>query len=135
VVTRPHALATGWCSRWPLPAGSSTRWTSSSSTWPASPPSSSSCNTTPQDPNVTEQSGYATSIFIIGWAIGGLIFGILGDRIGRTKTMMLTIVLYSAFTGLSAFAVGVYDFRLLPLPDRPGRSAVSSPSGLPMVAR
>src|SRR5580692_9402687 len=37
----------------------------------------------------------ATSIFLIGWGIGGLGFGVLGDRIGRAKTMMLTILLYS----------------------------------------
>ena len=47
---------------------------------------------------------------MIGWAIGGLIFGILGDRIGRAKTMLLTILLYSAFTGLSAFSMGFWDF-------------------------
>jgi MFS family permease len=52
----------------------------------------------------------ATSIFIAGWATGGLIFGMLGDRIGRAKTMMLTILMYSAFTGLSSFSVGPWDF-------------------------
>jgi MFS family permease len=55
-------------------------------------------------------SGYATSIFLIGWATGGLVFGILGDRIGRARTMMWTILLYSAFTGLSAFSIGFWDF-------------------------
>src|ERR1700741_951252 len=40
---------------------------------------------------VDEYGGYATSIFIIGWALGGVIFGIMGDRIGRAKTMVLTI--------------------------------------------
>src|SRR5438876_752852 len=55
---------------------------------------------------------YATSIFIIGWATGGLFFGILGDRIGRARVMMLTILLYSFFTGLSALSVGVWDFAL-----------------------
>jgi MFS family permease len=34
----------------------------------------------------------------------------LGDRIGRAKTMMITILLYSLFTGLSSFSVGVWDF-------------------------
>jgi len=52
----------------------------------------------------------ATSIFLIGWATGGLGFGVLGDRIGRKKTMILTILLYSLFTGLSALSVGVWDF-------------------------
>jgi len=54
----------------------------------------------------------ATSVFIAGWATGGLIFGMLGDRIGRAKTMMITILLYSLCTGLSAFSVSVYDFAL-----------------------
>ena len=54
----------------------------------------------------------ATSIFIAGWACGGLIFGMLGDRIGRAKTMMLTILIYSAFTGLSSFSTGPWDFSL-----------------------
>lgn len=55
-------------------------------------------------------SGYATSIFLLGWAAGGILFGILGDRIGRVRTLTITILLYSLFTGLSAFAVGYWDF-------------------------
>lgn len=53
---------------------------------------------------------YATSIFLLGWATGGLFFGVLGDKIGRARTMMLTILLYSLFTGLSALSVGFWDF-------------------------
>jgi MFS family permease len=59
---------------------------------------------------VTFYTGLATSIFMIGWATGGLFFGILGDRIGRAKTMLITILLYSLFTGLSAFSFSIYDF-------------------------
>jgi MFS family permease len=59
---------------------------------------------------IAEYSGYATMIFIIGWATGGVYFGILGDRIGRAKTMVYTILLYSMFTGLSVLSVGVWDF-------------------------
>ncbi len=69
-------------------------------------------NTTPNDSSVDTYGGYATSIFIIGWAVGGLIFGILGDKIGRAKTMLLTILLYSLFTGLSALSIGVWDFAI-----------------------
>jgi MFS family permease len=64
----------------------------------------------PGDLKIDEYAGYATTIFMIGWGIGGLGFGVLGDRIGRAKTMLLTILLYSLFTGLSAFATGFYDF-------------------------
>jgi MFS family permease len=52
----------------------------------------------------------ATSVFIAGWAMGGLFFGMLGDRIGRAKTMLITILVYSCCTGLSALSRGVYDF-------------------------
>jgi MFS family permease len=74
--------------------------------------------TTPNDePSVARDKvnafgGYATSIFLIGWATGGLFFGVLGDRIGRVKTMMTTILLYSLFTGLSALSQSFWDFAL-----------------------
>src|SRR6478752_6192869 len=48
--------------------------------------------------------GWATCIFILGWATGGLIFGTLGDKWGRAKTMALTILVYAACTGLSGLA-------------------------------
>ncbi|MEJ7594511.1 MAG: MFS transporter, partial [Planctomycetaceae bacterium] len=60
-----------------------------------------------------EYGGYATSIFLIGWATGGLFFGVLGDRWGRVKTMLATIIVYSIFTGLSALSTGFWDFSVL----------------------
>lgn len=54
----------------------------------------------------------ATCIFLLGWATGGIAFGVLGDRIGRAKTMLWTILLYSLFTGLSALSTGFWDFAL-----------------------
>jgi MFS family permease len=61
---------------------------------------------------IAEYSGYATSIFMLGWATGGVIFGVVGDRIGRAKTMMMTILVYSLFTGCSAFSTGFWDFAV-----------------------
>ena len=61
---------------------------------------------------VSLQAGYATMIFMIGWALGGVLFGVLGDRIGRVKTMMMTILCYTVFTGLSLFSRGVWDFNV-----------------------
>jgi MFS family permease len=48
--------------------------------------------------------GIVLSIFMIGWALGGLIFGPIADRYGRAKTMALTILIYAVFTGLCAIA-------------------------------
>src|SRR6516165_10817905 len=61
---------------------------------------------------VAEQAGYATMVFMIGWALGGVFFGIMGDRLGRAKTMMLTILCYTLFTGLSLLSTGVWDFNV-----------------------
>src|SRR5690606_16740785 len=60
--------------------------------------------------DIIAYGGYATSIFLIGWATGGLFFGVIGDRYGRAKTMLFTILIYSVCTGLSAFSVGFWDF-------------------------
>jgi MFS family permease len=64
----------------------------------------------PKSPEVTTFITISTSIFLVGWATGGLIFGMFGDRLGRVRTLTLTILLYSIFTGLSALSVSVWDF-------------------------
>lgn len=46
----------------------------------------------------------AFGAFLLGGAAGGILFGILGDRLGRVKTLSLTIATYSAFTFLSALS-------------------------------
>jgi MFS family permease len=48
--------------------------------------------------------GIIFSIFLIGWAIGGVLFGVVADRLGRTKTLIITILTYSVFTGLAALS-------------------------------
>src|SRR6185295_7561758 len=45
-----------------------------------------------------------TAVFLIGWGIGGLIFGALGDRYGRARMLNLTVLIYSVFTGLTFFS-------------------------------
>lgn len=49
--------------------------------------------------------GKMQMLYLGGWALGGLVFGVLADRWGRTKTLALTILLYSVFTGLTALCV------------------------------
>jgi MFS family permease len=63
------------------------------------------------DPDTLKQYAvYATFFFLTGWATGGLFFGVMGDRVGRAKTMLVTILMYSICTGLSALAQGFWDF-------------------------
>lgn len=57
-----------------------------------------------------EYGPYTTSVFLVGWAIGGLVFGALGDRYGRARILSLSVLLYSVFTGLSSFSTGFVDF-------------------------
>lgn len=45
--------------------------------------------------------GMIQTWFLIGWSLGGFIFGILADRWGRTRTLVVTILLYCTFTGLT----------------------------------
>lgn len=70
----------------------------------------SSSGVSAQQADVDFYGAISTSIFLIGWAAGGLGFGIMGDRYGRAKTMMWTILLYSAFTGLSALSWDIWSF-------------------------
>src|SRR6478609_881918 len=51
-----------------------------------------------------------TAIFLIGWGIGGLIFGALGDRWGRARMLNITVLIYSVFTGLTFFSNSYWDF-------------------------
>ncbi len=46
--------------------------------------------------------GQIQTWFLVGWALGGLIFGILADRWGRTRTLIVTILMYCGLTGLTA---------------------------------
>jgi MFS family permease len=57
-------------------------------------------------------ASYSMSIFLVGWAVGGLTFGALGDQYGRAKILSICVLLYSLFTGLSAFSTGFWDFCL-----------------------
>lgn len=52
---------------------------------------------------VGQWMGIITALFLIGAALGGLVFGWLGDKIGRVRAMSLAILVYSLFTGLVYF--------------------------------
>jgi MFS family permease len=56
--------------------------------------------------------GYITALFLVGAACGGLCFGWLGDRVGRVRSMMLSILAYSVFTGICYFVRAPWQLGL-----------------------
>lgn len=60
-------------------------------------------------------NGALTSVLLVGWAIGGIVFGRIADRLGRSRTLLLTMLLYAVGTALCALApnmivLGVFRF-------------------------
>jgi MFS family permease len=51
--------------------------------------------------------GIVTSVLLVGWAVGGILFGRICDRIGRTKTLLLTMAMYAVGTALCAAATNM----------------------------
>ena len=66
----------------------------------------------PRLPYLKTYIGYATTAMILGWATGGIIFGVMSDRLGRVKTMAATLIVYSLCTGLGGVAQGWLDFTI-----------------------
>ena len=62
-----------------------------------------SASATEGDKELFKNASFA--VFLLGGALGGVYFGFLSDRIGRTKTMIVTILVYSMFTFISALAM------------------------------
>ena len=61
-------------------------------------------STSTTSPDVKEKAAYIQAAFLVGWALGGAFFGRLGDILGRSRSLSLTILTYAVFTGLSSVA-------------------------------
>jgi MFS family permease len=67
-------------------------------------------NAIARDLGLSPTAGASLATFtLIGAVIGGFAFGILADSYGRVRVLSLTILIFAAFTGLSAFAQGYWD--------------------------
>jgi MFS family permease len=53
--------------------------------------------------------GIILAIFLVAWAIGGIIFGFVADRFGRSRTLVITILIYAIFTGFAGLAHTWWD--------------------------
>src|SRR5262249_31608813 len=52
---------------------------------------------------VTRVVGWMTSALLVGWGTGGIVFGYLTDRLGRARTLLITMVVYAGATAACAF--------------------------------
>jgi len=57
--------------------------------------------------------GSIIAINLFGWAVGGVLGGVMADYIGRKKMMIISILAYSIMTGLSSFAWDFWSFAIL----------------------
>ncbi len=60
-------------------------------------------------------TGLLTSVLLVGWAVGGIVFGQIADRIGRTRTLLFTMLLYAFGTAACAFAPNIWVLLLFRL--------------------
>jgi MFS family permease len=63
-------------------------------------------------PQLLKVGGLITTIGLLGWAVGGFVFGIIADYIGRVRTLALSIVIYSVFTALQGVAQETWQLGL-----------------------
>jgi MFS family permease len=57
-------------------------------------------------------TGILTSLLLLGWAAGGILFGRIADRLGRSRTLLVTMVMYSVGTAACAFAPNIWSLVL-----------------------
>jgi MFS family permease len=60
------------------------------------------------DPRVSTATGAITALLLVGWATGGILFGFVTDRLGRSRTLLLTMLTYAGATAACAFAPDVW---------------------------
>src|SRR5215469_17916891 len=58
------------------------------------------------------QAASLVTVTLIGAVVGGLVFGLLSDRLGRVRVLVWTIALFAVFTGLCALAQGYWDLLI-----------------------
>ena len=58
----------------------------------------------PNNPLIKEKTAYIQAAFLVGWALGGAFFGRLGDLLGRSRALSLTVLTYALCTGLCALS-------------------------------
>ena len=61
---------------------------------------------------ISHAGSVITCVFLLGWTAGGVLIGFVGDKLGRVKSMVLSILLYSIFTGLVGLTHTVWQLAI-----------------------
>lgn len=77
--------------------------------------------------------GITVALFLFGWGLGGILFGILADRFGRVRVLSVGILTYAVFTAAAAFAETWWQMGVLRFIAGMG-SGVEAPVGAALVA-
>ena len=62
--------------------------------------------------NIAWYGGIIFAIFRVGWALGGVLFGVLADYFGRARMLVITILIYAVFTGMAGFSHTWWELAL-----------------------
>lgn len=77
--------------------------------------------------------GLTVALFLLGWAVGGILFGVLADYFGRTRVLSVGILTYAVFSALAAFSETWWQLGLLRFIAGVG-SGVEAPVGAALIA-
>lgn len=83
--------------------------------------------------NIGLYGGLTVGLFLAGWAVGGVAFGVLADYIGRTKILALGVLTYAVFTAAAAFVDNWWLLGILRFIAGVG-SGVEAPVGAALIA-
>jgi MFS family permease len=83
--------------------------------------------------NIGLYGGLTVGIFLAGWAVGGVTFGVLADYVGRTRILALGVLTYAVFTAAAAFVDSWWLLGILRFIAGVG-SGVEAPVGAALIA-
>jgi len=63
--------------------------------------------------DIARTGGLIMAIKLFAWGIGGVVFGVIADSIGRSRTLIITVLIYAGFTGLSGLAQTWWELAIL----------------------
>jgi MFS family permease len=66
----------------------------------------------PSTADIGRVGGLLSMVGLLGWALGGMCFGVIGDYIGRIRTLTLSVIMVAIFTALQGFSPNVYIFGI-----------------------